>query len=365
MFQKHVNKGNSSYKQIRSYNNLGLLKSLRSVEHAVIAGIYMKGWDRLLTRITSRKWERAAEVIFLLSALISVFSLAAITVYLFARGFPAIRKIGVINFMFGMQWNPAADNPSYGIFPMIYASAAGTAGAVFLSVPAGLSSAVLLAAVAPSSLAKFIRPCIDLLSGIPSVVYGYFGLTVIVPLISEYLGGPGNSLLAVIILLAVMILPTIIKIYENSLRAVPVEIIQGSYALGATKIETVFKVMIPAAGPGILLSIVLGIGRAVGETMAVILVCGNAVQIPRSVLDMVRPMTANIALEMSYADPFHERVLFGTGIVLFMFISALNVVINVLSAHITGQKVSPHSKRVAKPAEIKIVQRNLPNNFLS
>lgn len=131
MFQKHVNKGNSSYKQIRSYNNLGLLKSLRSVEHAVIAGIYMKGWDRLLTRITSRKWERAAEVIFLLSALISVFSLAAITVYLFARGFPAIRKIGVINFMFGMQWNPAADNPSYGIFPMIYASAAGTAGAVF------------------------------------------------------------------------------------------------------------------------------------------------------------------------------------------------------------------------------------------
>ena len=241
------------------------------------------------------------EILFLLSALISVFSLTAITVYLFAKGFPAIWEIGIMNFIFGMEWNPTADNPSYGIFPMIYASAAGTVGAVFLSVPVGLSAAVLLAAVAPPSLANFLRPCVDLMSGIPSVVYGYFGLTVIVPLISEYLGGPGNSLLAVIVLLSVMILPTIIKISENSLRTVPVEIIQGSYALGAAKMETVLKVMIPAAGSGILSSIVLGIGRAIGETMAVILVCGNAAQIPRSVLDMVRPMTANIALEMSYA----------------------------------------------------------------
>jgi len=290
--------------------------------------------------ITNRKWEKAVELIFLFSALISVFSLAAITVYLFARGFPAIREIGAINFIFGMEWNPTADNPSYGIFPMIYASAASTAGAVILSVPVGLSAAVLLAAVAPSYLANLIRPCVDLLSSIPSVVYGYFGLTVIVPLISEYLGGPGNSLLAVIVLLAVMILPTIIKISENSLRAVPVEIIRGSYALGATKTETIFKVMIPAAGTGILSSIVLGIGRAVGETMAVILVCGNAVQIPRSVLDMVRPMTANIALEMSYADPFHESALFGTGIVLFIFIAAVNIIINILSGRITGRNMS-------------------------
>jgi phosphate transport system permease protein len=295
---------------------------------------------------TNRKWEKAVEAIFLLSAFISVFSLAAITVYLFAKGFPAIREIGVINFIFGMEWNPTAANPSYGIFPMIYASAAGTVGAVFLSVPIGLSAAVLLAAVAPSSLANFIRPCIDLLSSIPSVVYGYFGLMVIVPLISKYLGGPGNSLLAVIVLLAVMILPTIIKISENSLRTVSIEIIQGSYALGATKMETVLKVMIPAAGTGILSSIVLGIGRAIGETMAVILVCGNAVQIPRTVLDMVRPMTANIALEMSYADPFHERVLFGTGVVLFTFIATVNVVINVLSGHITRLKDWPPLPRL-------------------
>ena len=281
------------------------------------------------------------EILFLLSALISVFSLTAITVYLFAKGFPAIWEIGIMNFIFGMEWNPTADNPSYGIFPMIYASAAGTVGAVFLSVPVGLSAAVLLAAVAPPSLANFLRPCVDLMSGIPSVVYGYFGLTVIVPLISEYLGGPGNSLLAVIVLLSVMILPTIIKISENSLRTVPVEIIQGSYALGAAKMETVLKVMIPAAGPGILSSIVLGIGRAIGETMAVILVCGNAAQIPRSVLDMVRPMTANIALEMSYADPFHESVLFGTGVVLFMFIAAVNIVINVLSANAAKFKDKP------------------------
>ena len=306
-------------------------KCLRPVKHALAFGTQREGWDRLLIKKGGRKWERAAEIIFLLSAFISVISLAAITVYLFAKGLPAIREIGIIDFIFGMEWNPTAENPSYGVFPMIYASAAGTAGAVFLSIPVGLSAAVLLASVAPSSLANLIRPCVDLLSGIPSVVYGYFGLTVIVPLISEYLGGPGNSLLAVIILLTVMILPTIIKISENSLRAVPVEIVQGSFALGATKMETVFKVMIPAAGPGILSSIVLGIGRAVGETMAVILVCGNAVQIPRTVLDMVRPMTANIALEMSYADPFHECVLFGTGIVLFVFIAAVNGVINVLS----------------------------------
>jgi phosphate transport system permease protein len=169
---------------------------------------------------------------------------------------------------------------------------------------------------------------------------------VIVPLISKYLGGPGNSLLAVIVLLAVMILPTIIKISENSLRTVSIEIIQGSYALGATKMETVLKVMIPAAGTGILSSIVLGIGRAIGETMAVILVCGNAVQIPRTVLDMVRPMTANIALEMSYADPFHERVLFGTGVVLFTFIATVNVVINVLSGHITRLKDWPPLPRL-------------------
>jgi phosphate transport system permease protein len=299
------------------------------------------GQDRLLIKTRNRKCEKVIEILFLLSALISVFSLSAITVYLFAKGFPAIWEIGIMNFIFGMEWNPTADNPSYGIFPMIYASAAGTVGAVFLSVPVGLSAAVLLAAVAPPSLANFLRPCVDLMSGIPSVVYGYFGLTVIVPLISEYLGGPGNSLLAVIVLLSVMILPTIIKISENSLRTVPVEIIQGSYALGAAKMETVLKVMIPAAGPGILSSIVLGIGRAIGETMAVILVCGNAAQIPRSVLDMVRPMTANIALEMSYADPFHESVLFGTGVVLFIFIAAVNIVINVLSGNAAKFKDKP------------------------
>jgi len=295
----------------------------------ILHSIHISLWeDELYEKdkpgVEKYKWERVVKPVLFLSALLSVFSIAAIAVYIFAEGFPAIHKIGLLQFIFGMKWNPSGQEPSYGIFPMIYASVAGTLGAAFLAIPIGMFTAVFLAVIAPSFLSNLIRPCVDLMVGIPSVIYGYFGLTVIVPYISEHLGGPGNSLLAVIILLTFMILPTIVKITEGSLQAVPREMLEGSYALGANQAETVFRIMIPAAKSGILASVVLGIGRAIGETMAVILVCGNAVQIPRSLLDMVRPMTANIALEISYADPFHEQVLFATGVILFFFIMMLN-----------------------------------------
>ncbi len=278
-----------------------------------------------------RKWEKAVEMFFFLCAFVSVFSVMAIAIYLFSEGFPALRKMGIIHFLFGKEWHPTGQNPAYGIFPMVYATVASAIGAAVLSIPIGLSTAVLLADIAPPCVSGLLRPCVDLLAGIPSVVFGYFGLRVIVPLISEYLGGPGNSLLAVILLLTFMTLPTVIKISEASLRAVPQEIIEGSYALGATRIETIFRVMVPSARSGIAASVVLGMGRAVGETMAVILVCGNAVQIPKTILDMVRPLTANIALEMSYADPFHEKVLFATGMVLFALIIFINTTIGFMA----------------------------------
>ena len=276
----------------------------------------------------NRNWERIVEALFLVSACIAILSIIIISVYIFAMGTPAIFQIGVFDFIFGLKWKPTAEVPQFGIFAMIIASILGTIGAIVVGVPIGLLTAVLLAEIAPKWVTNIIRPCIELLAGIPSIVYGFFGLVVIVPLIDKIFNNGGNSLLAMIFILSFMILPTIINISETSLRAVPKEYKEGSLALGATHIETIFKVMVPAAKSGILAAVVLGIGRAIGETMAVILVCGNTVQLPDSILSRVRPMTANIALEMAYAAPFHEKALMATGVILFIFIMILNIVLN-------------------------------------
>jgi phosphate ABC transporter, permease protein PstC len=279
-----------------------------------------KGFKKIL--------ERTIEGIFLVCACMAILSVIVITVYIFMKGSPAIFKVGLLNFITGQEWQPRAN--IYGILPMITASFIGTLGAVIFGVTIGIFTAIFLAEIAPAGIVKIFKPAINLLAGIPSVVYGFFGLIVIVPLISKYFGGAGNSLLAVIIILSIMILPTIISITETSLKAVPPIYKEGSLALGATHIQTIFKVMIPAAKSGIMAAIVLGTGRAIGETMAVILVAGNSTMLPHALTDSVRTLTANIAIEMGYARGLHQEILFATGVVLFVFIMILNVILNVI-----------------------------------
>ncbi|MDD2401286.1 MAG: phosphate ABC transporter permease subunit PstC [Clostridia bacterium] len=271
-------------------------------------------------------FELIVEKSFFLCACTAVLSIAVITVYIFAQGLPVMIKIGVIDFVTGHFWRPLENQ--FGILPMIVVSLIGTLGAVVLGTVVGLFTAIFLAEIAPDWLIRIFRPAVELLAGIPSVVYGFFGLIVIVPLIRNTFGGPGNSLLAVIIILAIMILPTIISISEISLRSVPKEYKEGSLALGASQIKTIFKVMLPAASSGILASIVLGTGRAIGETMAVLLVAGNTPVFPESILSPVRTLTVNIAMEMGYAQGMHREALFATGVVLFIFIIVLNVALN-------------------------------------
>lgn len=285
---------------------------------------------------TKFKWykigERLAGKMFLLCAFISVLSLALITAYIFIKGIPIILKVGLSDFIFNKDWNPdpAKGNPSFGILSMIATSVFATLGSVVAGSFIGIFTAVFLAEIAPLFISRIFKPAIELLAGIPSVVYGFFGLVVIVPLIRNYLGPPGNSLLAVIIILTFMILPTIINISEAAIKAVPAEYKEGSLALGATNIQTIFKVILPASKSGILASVILGMGRAIGETMAVILVAGNSTLMPISLLSPVRTLTANIALEMGYAFGDHENALFATGVILFLFIMLLNIVFNIL-----------------------------------
>lgn len=284
-----------------------------------------------------KTWERTVETVFLLCAAISVLSVVVITVYVFAKGTPAIFKAGIVEFLTSTSWQPEAGE--FGILSMIIASILGSFGAIIIGVFIGLFTAIFLAELAPKRLAAVMRPAIELLAGIPSVVYGFFGLMVLVPLISKYLGGAGNSLLAVIIILAVMILPTVISMSEASIRAVPSALKEGSLALGASHIQTIFRVLVPAAKSGIMASIVLGTGRAIGETMAVILVSGNTALIPRALTDRVRTLTANIALEMGYASGLHQETLFATGVVLFIFIMLLNILLNVIIHRKAGKSV--------------------------
>ncbi|MFA9398065.1 MAG: phosphate ABC transporter permease subunit PstC [Clostridiaceae bacterium] len=262
---------------------------------------------------------------FLICALIAILSVFIITVFIFIKGGPAIFKIGPINFLFGSKWAPSGE--LYGILPMILASIYATLGAIVIGVPIGIFTAVFLSEIAPEFLTKIIRPAVDLLAGIPSVVYGFFGLLVFVPIINDKFDNGGNSLLAAMIILGIMILPTIVSISESSIKAVPTEYKEGSLALGASHIQTIFKVILPAAKSGIFTAVILGIGRAIGETMAVILVIGNTPLIPTALTDRARTLTANIALEMGYAQGLQREALFATGVILFLFIMLLNLIL--------------------------------------
>ena len=267
--------------------------------------------------------EKFIERVLLLLALSSIGSLALITVFIFLEGFPLILSAGLQNFIFSSHWAPTKGH--FGILAMIISSVLVTLGAMVIGVPLGLACAIVLAEFSPKRLKMVLKPTLELLAGIPSVVYGFLGVIWLVPLIRNYLGGPGLSLLAASIILGIMILPTVISISIDALTAVPDLYRDGSLALGATRWQTVSRVVLPAASSGIITAIILGMGRAIGETMAVIMVAGNALHIPTSILDPVRTLTSNIALELGYAAGRHREALFATGIVLFIIIMILNL----------------------------------------
>lgn len=278
--------------------------------------------------------EIVMQAIFFLSALISVLAVLAICLFLFMRGIPAISEIGFMDFIFNEKWGPVNIPASYGILSMIVGSIYVTAGAIVIGVPIGLMCAIFLSEFCPDNIYKIVKPAVNLLAGIPSIIYGFFGMQVIVPFVRENFGGNGYSILSASIILGIMILPTIISISESSIRAVPESYAEGSYGIGATKEETVFKVMVPAAKSGILTSIILGIGRAIGETMAVVMVAGNAVM-PLNKIELLKPirtLTTNIVTEMSYASGLHESALISTGVVLFVFIIILNASLSLISS---------------------------------
>lgn len=276
--------------------------------------------------------EKGMELLFLLTACASILSVALICLFMLLGGLPAIFKIGPLNFLGGAKWAPMDIPPLFGILPMIVGSLYITAGAIIVGVPIGLLTAVFMARFCPKSLYSVIKPALELLAGIPSIVYGFFGMVVLVPFVREHLGGDGNSILTASLLLGMMILPTIVGISEAALRAVPQEIYEGSLALGATHERSVMAVVLPAARSGILAGVVLGIGRAIGETMAVIMVAGNQARMPNGILKGVRTMTANIVMEMGYAADLHREALIATGVVLFVFILLLNLSFAALSA---------------------------------
>ena len=276
-----------------------------------------------------RPLEVAMNFLFFLCGCITVVFVLFISLYLIISGLPAIREIGLTNFLFGKEWASTAAEPSFGILPFILTSIYGTAGAILLGVPVGFMTAVYLSKIAPSKLAA-VRTAVDLLAGIPSVVYGLIGMMVLVPAVRELFHLPdGASLFCAIIVLAVMILPSIISVSENALKAVPREYEEASLALGATHIETVFRISVPAASSGIAASIVLGIGRAIGEAMAVIMVAGNVANMP-GLFRSVRFLTTAVASEMAYASGLQRQALFSIALVLFLFIMLINVVLNTL-----------------------------------
>lgn len=267
-------------------------------------------------------------ILFFLTACVSIFAVVLICVFLFANGIPAIGKIGVFKFLLGTKWKPG--NDIYGILPMILGSLYVTAGAIIIGVPIGLLTAVFLAKFCPKGLYKILKPATELMAGVPSVVYGFFGLVVLVPLVQNIFGVAGNTMLTASVLLGIMILPTIIGVSESAIRAVPDSYYEGSLALGASHERSVFFATLPAARSGILASVVLGIGRAIGETMAVVMVAGNKARMPQGLLDGVRTMTANIVMEMGYATDLHREALVATAVVLFVFILMINVTFSLL-----------------------------------
>ena len=273
--------------------------------------------------------ETFMQFVFLLSACISILAVALICFFLFSEGLPAIGEIGVLRFLGGTVWKPLENQ--YGILPMIVGSCYVTAGAIAIGVPIGLFCAVFMAKFCPSGLYKMLKPAIDLLAGIPSIVYGFFGLMVIVPVIQQTTASPsGKGILTASIMLGIMILPTIISVSESALRAVPASYYEGALALGATHERSVFFTTLPAAKSGILAGVILGVGRAIGETMAVVMIAGNQPVIGDSILSGVRTMTANIVIEMGYATGLHREALIATAVVLFVFILIINVSFSLL-----------------------------------
>ncbi len=274
--------------------------------------------------------ETGMNAIFLFCGVIAIAFVLLITVYLILSGLPAIRKIGLAKFLFGKTWASTAAEPEFGILPFILTSIYGTAGAILIGVPIGFLTAVFLAKVAPPRVVRVVRPAIDLLAGIPSVVYGLVGMMILVPMVRKAFNLPdGASLFAAIIVLAIMILPSIISVSENALRAVPPEYEEASLALGATEIETYFRVSVPAAKSGIAASIVLGIGRAIGEAMAILMVAGNVANMP-SLFKSVKFLTTAVASEMSYSSGLQRQALFSIALVLFLFIMLINIILNKL-----------------------------------
>lgn len=271
--------------------------------------------------------EGTMKVVFLLTACISILAVALICIFLFANGIPTMHKIGLGKFLFGMTWAP--NQNLYGIFPMIIASILVTGGAILIGVPLGLLCALYLARFCPKRLYAVLKPAVDLLAGIPSIVYGFFGLVVLVPALQAMFGS-GKSIVTASIMLGIMILPTIIGVSEAALRAVPSAYYEGAVAMGARHERAVFTVMLPAAKSGVLAGVVLGIGRAIGETMAVIMVAGNQPRLTGNMLKGIRTMTANIVMEMGYATGLHREALIATGVVLFVFILIINLTFSVL-----------------------------------
>ncbi len=272
--------------------------------------------------------ESTMKIVFMCAASISIAAVLLICIFLFANGVPTIKEIGVFKFLLGSEWRPK--NNIFGILPFILGSIYVTAGSIIVGVPIGILTAVYMAKFCSKKMYKVIKPAINLLAGIPSIVYGFFGLMVIVPFMQEVVGGSGKSILTASILLGIMILPTIINISETSIRAVPDSYYEGSLALGATHERSVFLAVLPAAKSGILAGIVLGIGRAIGETMALIMVAGNQRAIPGSIFDGVRTLTGNIVMEMGYAEGLHREALIATAVVLFVFILLINTLFSVI-----------------------------------
>lgn len=268
------------------------------------------------------------KILFLLCACISILAVAVICIFIFANGVPAIGKIGFTDFIFGTHWRP--NSGEFGIFPMIVASIYVTAGAIVIGVPIGILTAVFLACYCPKKIYKVIKPLINLLASIPSVVYGFFCLVVVVPIIQELTHTSGKGILTASILLGIMILPTIINTTESSIRAVPNMYFEGSLALGATKERSIFKTVIPATKSGIMSGIILSIGRAIGETMAVVMVAGNQAIMPKSITSGVRTLTSNIVMEMAYAEGLHREALIATAVVLFVFILIINICFSIV-----------------------------------
>ena len=273
--------------------------------------------------------EKVMEIVFLMAACASIVAVALICIFFFKSGLPAMKEIGLADFLLGTEWRPG--NHLFGIFPMIVGSVYVTAGAILIGVPIGLFMAVYLAMYCQNKIYKVLKPAVELLAGIPSIVYGFFGMVVIVPAVRYFfnevidLNGKGDSILTASIVLGIMILPTIIGAAEPAIRAVPKMYYEGALALGADHERSTFAVVFPAAQSGILASVILGIGRAVGETMAVVMIAGNQPRMPQSILKGVRTMTANIVMEMGYATDLHREALIATGVVLFVFILLINL----------------------------------------